>query len=525
MNDDLRTFQHLLRNLNNFPALRKNALVASLRVRSGLTGQALHARVRAIVTQHLDMLAQLHSIDRDVDRAKRWRAIVERCDLNGEAHEAVADSLGLSRAQFYRERRAAQESLAETLLRAFETPLEATLTVPSETEMQIEFAAALRTRGRAEETLALLEQAATSPDLRQRLAAFTELALSHDQLGHASELRSLLATARTLCYSTDNTDPAIEAELQMIEALVARIDGKMEEYLAALQRAQHRLTRSDVVYDRRAHDLTFAVSLELVDQHLNSGNPSQARSHLSLIQSLFDRQNTVRPEHRIEHLVWNGELSLFDGNVVRAVRLFEEALALSRDNGLLRHAIYISAALATSCQHGGRSNAAQKHAQNALRLSHCLPEKDVARMSSGLANIEFHADRPHHALAAAREADAWLRQSRSAQRFLNDLIIAGSLGRTGYIDEALHLVEATREEVTRRQEYRLVGYAEEIRSEIYDRIGRHAEARNAIDNAVRILERHGTMYAFGHACELSARITRNATHRKRAREIRAQLAL
>ena len=87
--------QHLLRNLHNGPALAENPFVAGLGV----------GAVRRMLA-HLDsrMAEEAAHRFRDSSLARQYE-IFRRCDLRGEPHTAVAADLGISRRQFYRERR------------------------------------------------------------------------------------------------------------------------------------------------------------------------------------------------------------------------------------------------------------------------------------------------------------------------------------------------------------------------------------------------------------------------------------
>lgn len=513
--------QHLLRNLNNFTALRKNPLITELRVRTGLTGRVLHLRVRAIVAQALEA-ATREAIDRGDEHAMRWRAIVQRCDLGGERRQTVAADLGLSRAQFYRERRAAQERLAESLTHQLQILAEPERPIPSQAELQIECAIGMRVHGNYDKAILLLEDVvASSPELNHRVAGVTELIVTFDQLGRREEFGALLSAVRTLCSATPDPDPLITAEQLIVEAIVAKANGSGES-LATLKRAQH-LLAAELRSNRRISDLGMRTLLDIGERELHTGNVSGAESCLRSAQRILESLPSGRPEHRAGYLLLLAGLDLARGDFVRCAQAAHECLSFTRDQGLVKEMVYATHALAYSYMRCRRWDTARVHATNALALSEVtLNPEDAAIVGMLLADIEFNAGHTIQALAIAQKASSRFGRA-SVWRHVNDLTIAQAFCSTGRLSEALQLVYAARDEFTRLGIDRYLGVAEDVRAELCINGNRRNEARIAIDNAVQILERHGTLYALGHAYELSAQITRNRLHRRRAQEIRLQL--
>lgn len=129
--------RHALIHLENERELRRNPLLAA--------GHGLsHDALRAAVLRALDALRPYRSDASD--RGFRRHAIVARCDLGGETHKGVMDALGLSRRQFYRERREALILLGTAMAQAFEhaRAVTATLDLGDAAEAYIE---ALRSAG------------------------------------------------------------------------------------------------------------------------------------------------------------------------------------------------------------------------------------------------------------------------------------------------------------------------------------------------------------------------------------------
>jgi hypothetical protein len=91
-------------------ALRSNPLLAHLEPQ-----RLGHDRLRAHVLRALEFLDPGSRADVASERRGRQHTILLRCDLQRKGHEEVAASLGLSRRQFYRDRRTALLAFAASL--------------------------------------------------------------------------------------------------------------------------------------------------------------------------------------------------------------------------------------------------------------------------------------------------------------------------------------------------------------------------------------------------------------------------
>lgn len=104
--------RHALTHLEDERELLRNALLPT---RHSLS----HCAVRSAVLSGLDSLLPA-SANGAADKPWRFHAILARCDLAGEPHKVVMQSLALSRRQFYRERREALLRLSAAIAHAFE---------------------------------------------------------------------------------------------------------------------------------------------------------------------------------------------------------------------------------------------------------------------------------------------------------------------------------------------------------------------------------------------------------------------
>jgi hypothetical protein len=521
--NDLQTLQHLLRNLNNFPKLRQNALVIALRTRSGLAGHALHTRVRAIVTESLEATVQLHSIQHGVERAARWQTIIQRCDLNGEHHDIVASDLGVSRRRFYQERRAAQESLANALAQALDGAAQPPLAVPSEAELQIEIATALRMRGELELAARILEPIASAGfDTVFRLEAMTELAEVYDALGRSAELFALLDASRALAYDVTTANPAFEIEALIVEATLCRAQGMFDQHLATLERIHHRLTHGDIVGARR-DELTLRTALALANLHHCVGNASGMQAYLASTGETLEHGAANRPEHRAEHLILAAESAVFRGDLRSAVQSQKQCLTLARVHGLSGYVFLASFNLSICHLQSRQYGVARRHGRNALVAAQlCLPPDHAVETTGLLSQIEIETGHPAEALGMVADARS---RFNAGGGYHYQLTFASALERSGRAQDALNVLESISGDIRGRGWQRFLGAVERIRAEACVGLERGADARHAIDNAVQILERHGSSYQLARAYDSSSRITGDPLHRKRAREIHAQLTL
>lgn len=524
--DGLQTLQHLLRNLNNFPRLRKNALVESLRLRCNVNGNLLHARVRGAVVRALDAIVHQHAIEHGAERAKRWQTIIQRCDLNDEPHTVVANDLGLAHARFYVERRAAQQALAATLIQELYAQSDVPLTIPSAAELRIDLAISERERGHFQDAVQILEGVVSSTaDRAQHLAALTELVETYWMLGLQDRFPRLIEEARALCYSPPSTDPALETEMQMIEAVVFCVQGDVKGGIEALERVRRRLLETGGAPNHRGSLLMLRVLLELAMLDLVSGQAIGAESRLAQAENVFERSPSSLPELRSRYLCLRAEAALFRGDLKRAVQTSSEGFPIARHNGLVVGMVRASHLLGTIFLEGRQLEPARRHAENAVMLGELLPNpEERVNISILLARVERlsgHADR---ALALAQKAQQQYSPA-DPRSWMVGLSVAEALESAGRSHEALRLLDESAEGFTRQGMHRCVGASEGIRARLCLNLNRIKEARVAIDNALQILERHGSLYGLGNAYELSARATGNRTHNKRSREIRAQLTL
>lgn len=182
--------QHLLRNLHNGPALSENPFVAGLGI----------GPVRDVLEHLCAALGEEAAGGARDSSVVRQYEIFRRCDLAGEPHSSVAAALGISRRQFYRERRQIAHRVAEAFSGA-------------------RLASALH-RGLSETEILRMLRAATAPDQRLLLETLYSDLLHESQRDHHSKRIDTIVCAR-LC-SMDATFGVPFSVLQYASIRLAR---------------------------------------------------------------------------------------------------------------------------------------------------------------------------------------------------------------------------------------------------------------------------------------------------------------
>jgi tetratricopeptide (TPR) repeat protein len=313
--------------------------------------------------------------------------------------------------------------------------------------------------------------------------------------------------------------------MQRIEALAACAQGDVDRCIEALDRVHERLSRANAPSDRRSNALALRTLVDLAGLHLESGNAAGAESYLTQAEKLFEHNGTSRPELRTSYLCWRARVALFCGEPRRAVRMLNDAQLIARDNGLITSTMLTSYQLGCTFLQVRQRVPAREHAQNAAQLGELLTNApEHVYTSLLLADVERVCGHSEQAVARARSAYEQFGKA-DPRSWSSALTVVLALDSAGRPFEALELLDTASIEFKQKSMHRYMGKSERIRAGLYANLSRAKEARVAIDNALQILERCGSLDELGKAYELSARLTRNRTHTKRSREIRAQLTI
>ncbi|MBV8750240.1 MAG: hypothetical protein JO103_11060 [Candidatus Eremiobacteraeota bacterium] len=517
---DLGDVQHLFRHLNNLPGLRRSTLLAPLFARGDVPDHELQRRVRAIIDGALDAVVAQHRTEHGAAEAARWHTIYRRCDLGGELHEVVAAELGLSRRQFYRSRRYMHEALRTSIVRELDVVAGNAFAAVEEGDLALDFAVGLRGYGRVDDARSSLFALATSEiDVAKRLHAVAEL-VDIDAAAGGEGLAPLVEMATVL--HRRRPSPLASAELAMIEASVAEIDAAYLRYTAALLRVRHHAHAAPL--SRRSVELHVRAALRLAKHAVNVGNTSECDEHLAHAQRLLEHYPTAVGAFRTDLLHVEGELAIVRGRYGAAHDALDRALAAARELRRPESAMNAAQALAIVNLFRREFETARRHIRNALTLSDGLGlHMESAAAMAIHAEIELLDGRPAVALGLVEGART--RYPHSApDRYLEDMMRADALDQLGRGVEAIPIAEAACGALDALGLRRYLGTAERIRAQIYWNNGRRRDAIVALDNAIRLLEDHGTRRSLARTYDLSARLTKNRRHRALARELESALS-
>ncbi len=289
--------RHLFRHINDAKALRCNPLVRSLCSHAEKRGSsavlsAVHARIlleaRALCNDHAAASSEV--------RAHRQYAIVAAL-CSGEAVPHTAGRLGLSRRQYYRERRIICMRVSRALIEA--TPGRPTrFEVSDLLRLLLARADALLDQGFARRAVRLLGEArAGLPDGIARSAVQLRLADALISLGHTSRAAGLLNKSREETHARQVSDPTIRwlyDHQLLIDARLAIETG----HNADAGRALESLARRRIA-ERQTDEQALDALVECGNWYCQNGRFSQARNVLSRARDLHQRLPHVAAQRQI----------------------------------------------------------------------------------------------------------------------------------------------------------------------------------------------------------------------------------
>jgi tetratricopeptide (TPR) repeat protein len=516
---DFEAVRHLLRHLNNLPSLRQNALIAKFFEDDNLTNYAVHARVREIVANALDLTLAQHGRD-DRVRTVRWRAIVLRCDLGGRALKAVAGELGLSERQFFRERHAVHQAMAPHLLReivALSEPQLLLQDVPSPEELEIEYAASLLSVGDFAGAIRVLEDlTGSSYSFGMRLRAIVELLDVYGRNAPNETIAGLLRRAHGIAQAAPAVDSAMLAEMLVIETYALGTKQRAP-YVANLRSALERLELLSP--NRRVSELSARVALALARHALfEDGNMSGCARYVATAKAFLDRTPDSHAAISIAFYELVGDLARATSGAGGALDAYGNALGIALRQRAPYYIARASTGLASVYCERRDMEQATLHGRNALALAERVRwTRGVARTESLFADICLWRGDAQGALAWCERTQT--RDETEGWRSVHALTAAEALEQLGRVDEAVHVIDRYCDDIEREGLLCYLGIGEQIRARVYARAHRFKEARASIGRSVELLERYGMVSQLARAYDVSARLTKNATHRTRAREL------
>ncbi|HKU81670.1 MAG TPA: hypothetical protein VJP76_05825 [Candidatus Tumulicola sp.] len=525
MRERFEAVGHLLRHLHDAAALRANPIAARYFRQSasdGLISEDLQAdamtRLRAALSAALESAFVRGAGEQASARATRQRAIVERCDLHGESHAAVAADLGLSRREFYRERKRARERLAEYFARTPEGSL--VQGRPDEFSLALAFADSLRGLGRHEAAIASIEALhARAGGAAERIQASVAIAATQCDAGRVDAAAEAIGRARAAYDAQSRRDPMLLIEIEMVAARTLWMSGKPAEEVESKNRwILSQLREPALLRTERTFELEALSLMRLGMLRREVGEPQASLALLRRAEQVV-RSLSKPPAALKAELLGNLGLTLMvvpDG-MTAAAEALRAYLDYSREHNLLCDSADALSSLATLHLQFGDVAGARAFARSGLELARLVSSKQQLAevcVIAALAEAEGGDRQASLELIAQARADAVVGSPSWA---LTELAEAQVLLSSRAYQRAWRVASEAAELMSALGMVRYSGAALRIAAEAAEGAQRHDDAVRTIREAVRILEKRGHATSLARAYACSARLTHNRRDAERAR--------
>jgi len=477
----LAAARHLLAHVDDEAELGRNLLFAG--------GETSAYRLRARV------LSAIESMDPGLEGAStsnhrfRRHQILTRCDLRGESHKQVMAALGISRRQFYRDRRQALAELADSVAAVERTaqvewqPLDAL-------SMQLDYVQALREQGRydavwRESTRALRDMGGHPRELEVWNVAAEAARL----LGNARQSNQALAQMRR-CAETHNHERLRRASAMRIAIEEMALDWMRGDLDTASARIRDVVAVSGDERTMYGRDATlFAIALGYgASIDAECGTWSRAKEYVRRAERIIDRSELPYARallHRVR-----GRIALREGDARRSAIEQGDALSIVRAHKVL------PAMAADAVEFG----LALMRIDDPSGLRYVEYGLAIGRESCGYDEFAVLVARAAPTLALHQGSSPLLRliaelRTRSSLSVRADLYIglaeAEMLLERGAFAEAFERSSALRSALTKANLFPAAAQAELIAAESVGRSGRTVQARQLLRHAIELSAEYG----------------------------------
>ncbi|HEX8806215.1 MAG TPA: hypothetical protein VF741_04660 [Candidatus Aquilonibacter sp.] len=320
--DLLSAARRLLRELDDERALRANPLLCHLR--KAAIG---HDRLRAHILRALAQLDPDSRTGPESARRARQYTILLRCDIERAPHKDVAATLGLSRRQFYRDRRAALLAFA-TNVRAPQTLMR----IETEThDARLLYIETLRDRGRHD--LVWRESLRALPSLKghpREIEIWTVAAEAARLLGNVRKSREVIETMRAVEATSPHTYLRRATRMRIAICEIA-LDWIEADFTSAQRRLEEAMRACGDERTLRGRDATlFGILLYYGARlALDTGDWPVASALTQRLEHIWQRSEVIHAAAYPHQL--RGLLAMQgDGDHARAVAELNNALAISQ---------------------------------------------------------------------------------------------------------------------------------------------------------------------------------------------------
>ena len=519
----------LLRELDDVAALRSSPLLREAFAKPDGSAYA-DPEGMALLRARAAVLSAIASLDsgpsgRNIHFA-RQRAIVTRCDLRGEKHAKVANDLGVSLREFYRERRRAFERLLVSIPSNLAVRERSAPSLPTRFELDLDHVANLRLVGDFGAAFAKLERIAyESSSAEDGVRAFCYGVEIAADVGDDERARRFFERAieRASEIASDCEVAPVDLDVQMASAYVGWQDADLTHSSESLDRAARAVDRLQLTADRREIRSAVGVLFRCAELACLRGDAAGALASLGRARGLLDRLRH-KPPSLLGHLFF--ELSMVQALVVggmsRAIEYALEALDIfesGQDPAGIAGATGMLCSHLTACGDFAR---AKHFGQTALQLARATNNRaEVADKALILSLAESLGGDPHQGLALAREGCAVAHGGLFEVR--GPLATAEAYLRLGEPSEALAASERVARYARARGMERYSGTASRVAADAHRALGNLAAARDEADCALAALAAHGHPHSLCRAYETASRLGVGGSALRLAAELRATL--
>ena len=527
---DVRAAQHLLRNLANPHALRRNELVSPLFAHiAEQHTQSVMEDITSLVFRAIASMSSAFGADYAADRAARHQAILTQYEIGRRSHDEVARSLGIGTRKFYYERRAALGRFADAVRRAVPGAAAALNVASWDIEDERRHARHLSEIGEFELAAGLAmnasKHAARAVD---RIALLCQAVESMSEAGRTAQATSLFIEVQHILRREMLEERAVgrlQARLNLAGCKLQFQRGNFEEALRTAEHVRAQIASSG--FDDEAMQLLYAETLgEIGALQTFFGRIDEATRTYD--EAIDVAENCKSPTPLLADLLW-GQARCYSGShtadgLKAARERNAEALDLATRVGQLHTIVRAHTHEAVFEYWDGRWKSALEHGRLAMAIANSISgpeEKGLALLS--LARVEAAEGNGRRALRRIAQARTDLPETCYA--WVYSYIIESQVflilnQNAAAIQSAKTAVKNSR----RNGRARGLGAAMHLLAEAQDRLGKDKAAIVAIRDALSELECAGDPFTLAAAYECSARLTGNRCHLLNAADLRAMLA-
>lgn len=523
-NNDLANVRHLLRNLDNPRALRRNPLVAHFFAEfAGENESASVRRIGGTLSAAIDSLKPTSGITRSAIHSQRQHTIITRYDIGGESIDAIAADLGIARSKYFYERRAALGRIADMLNSHKRVAAQGFALASNKTDAAQRYAMKLRKAGQFNLSIAVYRDliAAAQGDA-QRTILLCHLVATLCDAGDVAGAINALAGARSIRvrHGHDDLESAVvNAELDLAALQVSWYLGKVRN---ALKIGTQRLEalKAPGTQPEALETLFCSLGFWVGAMQTQSGMLSAGVASFKEALKHCNFGRSVSQLLRAESLAILANAQILSvSEMGLASKTNAEAFDLATEDCFLQTLADVHLNQAMMLYWSGDLQSALKHATQAQAIADAADGPvGRGRASLQLARVEAACGKTDAALQRIGEARSSM--SEGTHLWIVSHIIESELfgERKAYVS-ALRAAEVAAEFSQQTGNYLTLGRALLRMAETHELLGNRPEALEAITTSVPTLEAHGDAFSLRRGFQCSARLTGSRRHRLNATDL------